>query len=339
MKRFPLFLSAALILVAILVPASASALTGPQRLTFSEYGEGEPISTQYEGQGVIFSEEDGFYPEIRWDEASDENPVLGGPFGFGSTITAQFVQPGTTTPATVENLAMVIGDINDPGSVELTIQQTSGPFTEWANEYGFNHMYFGSNAITGFSVETVGDEDAGWAIDNLEYSIPTPPPPPPPSAPPAPVAAPTPAPTHSSACPTLTGPVWKKVLTLYSCKSMQRGKCAVAVAMNFPDLKVLKGADGLYDLDKVAKLNKGLVPAAKLWNQVSSIKLLPDAPNGYKTAGQILSKLKKVKTAADIIKLLPDLKTAMNKADFLVLYHLFVEFTGVQPCIDLITSW
>jgi hypothetical protein len=336
-KRLLLFLSAVLVLASVVVPASASALTGPQRLTFSDYEEGEPISTQYEAQGVIFSEEDGFYPEIRWDGASYENPVLGGPFGFGSRIKAEFVQPGTTTSATVENLAMTIGDINDPGSVELTVEQSNGPFALWTNEYGFNHMYLGSNDVTGFTVETVGDEDAGWAIDNLEYTIPTPPPPPPPPAPaPAPAA---PASTDTSACPTLTGPVWKKVLTLYSCKSMERGKCAVAVVMNFPDLKALKGADGLYDLSKVAKLNKGLVPAATLSNKLSSIKLLPGAPNGYKTAGQILGKLKTVKTAADIIRMLPDLKKAMNKTDFLVIYHLLVEFTGVQPCIDLVTSW
>src|SRR4051794_15826111 len=89
---------------------------GPQLLTFSEYGEGTEVSTEYAPQGVVFKDEDGFYPEIRWDESASTNPVLSGTFGFGSTITAEFVEPGTTTPAPVENLAMDVGYINELSS-------------------------------------------------------------------------------------------------------------------------------------------------------------------------------------------------------------------------------
>jgi len=80
----------------------ASALSGTQLLTFGDYGEGTEVSTQYEAQGIIFKAEGGYYPEIRWDGSAYTNPVLSGTFGFGSPITAEFVVPGTTTPATVE---------------------------------------------------------------------------------------------------------------------------------------------------------------------------------------------------------------------------------------------
>ena len=178
----------ALLVLLLALPASASALTGAQLLTFGDYGEHTEISTQYEGQGIVFRDEDGFYPEIRWDSSSFTNPVLGGTFGFGSRISAQFVAPGTTTPATVENLAMDVGYIDDPGSTDLTVERTSGPSSFFADEYGFNHLALAANDITGFTVEDIDSEDRGWEIDNLEYTIPIPPPPPPP--PPAPVAQP-----------------------------------------------------------------------------------------------------------------------------------------------------
>lgn len=178
-------------------PAGAAALDGPQLLTFGDYPEHTEVSTQYEPQGIVFREDDGFYPEIRWDESSFTNPVLGGTFGFGSTISAEFVIPGTTTPAAVEDLAMDIGYINEPGSTMLTVERTSGPTTLFADEYGFDHMYLAADDITGFTVETVGGEPAGWEIDNVSYTIPAPPPPPPPAPAPAVVPAPPPCPAYA----------------------------------------------------------------------------------------------------------------------------------------------
>lgn len=181
--------------VMLLLPAGAAALTGPQLLTFGDYPEGTEISTQYEGQGIVFDEEDGFYPEIRWDNSAYTNPVLSGTFGFGSMIDAQFVVPGTTTPEAVEDLSMEVGYINEPDSTVLSVERTSGTTAIFAEEEGFNYLSLAANDIIGFRIESVGGEPAGWTLDNLAYTIPPPPPPPPPS--PAPAAAPTP-PT----CPT-----------------------------------------------------------------------------------------------------------------------------------------
>jgi hypothetical protein len=181
---------AAALLGSLLLPGGAAALTGPQLLTFGDYPEHTEISTQYSPLGVVFREDDGLYPEILWDESSFTNPVLSGTFGFGSTISAQFVIPGTTTPAAVENLAMEVGYIDEPGSTVLTVERASGPTVLYTNEYGFNRLAVAANDITGFTVESIEGEPHGWEIDNLEYTIPTPPPPPPAPAPAVAPAAP-----------------------------------------------------------------------------------------------------------------------------------------------------
>ncbi len=140
---------AAVALALCLAPVSASAaVSGPQLLTFGDYETGTEISTQYEGQGVVFKDESGFYPEIRWDESAYTNPVLSGTFGFGSPISAEFVVPGTTTPATVENLAMDVGYINEAGSTKLTVERTSGPTTLYADEEGFNRLGLAADGST-----------------------------------------------------------------------------------------------------------------------------------------------------------------------------------------------
>lgn len=185
--RYPGFGLGLAVAVLCLFPPSAMALSGPQLLTFDGYETGTAISNQYQGQGIIFREEGGYYPEIRWDEAAWTNPVLSGAIGFGSPISAEFVVPGTTTPATVENLAMDVGYINEPGSTQLVVDHADSSASDLvAEEYGFNHLIEAGGGISGFQLEPVGEEPAGFELDNLEYAIPAPPPPPLPPAPPVP---------------------------------------------------------------------------------------------------------------------------------------------------------
>lgn len=180
------------LLAAFLSPAAAA---GPQLLTFGDYQTETEISTQYAPQGVVFKDEFGYYPEIRWDESASTNPVLSGTFGFGSRISAEFVVPGTTTPATVENLEMDVGYINEPGSTQLVVNHASGAQSiVYADEYGFDHMVAAGAGISGFALESVGEEPAGFTLDNLAFTIPAPPPPPPPA----------PAPAQANACPRFT---------------------------------------------------------------------------------------------------------------------------------------
>ena len=308
----------------ISLPAAADAST---LLTFGDYETGTEISTQYEGQGILFEDEDGYYPEIRWDSSAWTNPVLSGTFGFGSPIRAEFVVPGTTTPATVENLAMDVGYIDEPGSTELIVNRTNGPFVLYTNEYGFNHLFFGGGAISGFVLQGDEEDPYGFELDNLEYTIPTPPPPPP-----APVATP------ENGCIESQGNLWHQVVAGLKCKltpAIVGGKCAAAIAINFPELRLAKAAGGLYDLNKVTKTFK---PLAKLYNDLKKAKLLPDAPKGYKTFDQIKTKLEHVHSVLDIVKMVPDLSRAIPKKEFSVIFNDMVDLAGVRPCVDLITQ-
>jgi hypothetical protein len=173
---------AVFVLLTALLPAGAIA-AGPQLLTFGDYETGTEISNQYAAQGVVFKDEYGFYPEIRWDAAASTNPVLSGTFGFGSRISAEFVVPGTSTPTTVENLEMDVGYIDEPWSTQLVVNRASGaPSILFADEYGFDHLFAAGGDIRGFALEPAGEEPAGFTLDNLAFTIPPPPPPPPPPA-------------------------------------------------------------------------------------------------------------------------------------------------------------
>jgi hypothetical protein len=186
--RWSLLLAVATVFLS--APASAVALSGPQLLTFDDYEAGTEISNQYEGQGILFKDEYGFFPEIRWDESAWTNPTLSGTFGFGSTIAAGFVAPGTTAPATVQGLSMDVGYINEPGSTQLVVEHADGgSSTLVADEYGFDRLVAPEPGISGFRLEATGEEPAGFELDNLEYTVPEPPPPPP--APPPPPPAPS----------------------------------------------------------------------------------------------------------------------------------------------------
>jgi len=170
-----------------LTPSSATAAF----LTFDEFDVGTWITDDYSSEGVLFSGDFGEVPEIAWDEANSTSPVLRGGEDFYEPLHAQFVYPGTSTPATVSDFSVDVGYINDPYSTQLVLQTTTGPIVLEVDEYGINYMSSSADNITGFDLETVGAEDAGFAIDNLSFSTspPPPPPPPPPSAPPPPSPA------------------------------------------------------------------------------------------------------------------------------------------------------
>ncbi|HET8955298.1 MAG TPA: cutinase family protein [Solirubrobacterales bacterium] len=171
-----------------LAPSSATAAF----LTFDEFDVGSLITDDYSSEGVLFSGDFGEVPEIAWDEANPTSPVLRGGEDFYEPLHAQFVYPGTSTAATVSDLSVDVGYINDPYSTQLVLQTTTGPIVLPADEYGINYMSSSANNITGFDLEAVGAEGAGFAIDNLSFT---------PGLPPAPEPAPTPPqPSRASRC-------------------------------------------------------------------------------------------------------------------------------------------
>ncbi|MGA8745413.1 MAG: cutinase family protein [Solirubrobacterales bacterium] len=145
---------------------------------------GEVITNQYEGKGVIFSGASGEEePLIKEDEDSPTSPVLAPSWEFQGPIHAQFVIPGTTTQATVSNLSMDIGYIDDPDSTKLVVETTTGPIELYAEEEGTDFLESSATNITGFSIEEVSEEEAGYGIDNVAFTGPEAPPPPPPPPP------------------------------------------------------------------------------------------------------------------------------------------------------------
>jgi Cutinase len=192
-------LASAALILATCTPAHADGFVGTTTITFEGYEEGVPITNQYEEQGLIFS---GASPDelpfIARDGVSLTNPVLSGYPRFHGPIKGEFVVPGSSQPTTVNGLAMDIGYIDDPDSVQLTVTTKTGSETIVANEYGFNHLESNASEITGFSVEETSYDEAGFEIDNVSFTPGAPPAPPPQSPPPAPTPPPPPPPTPAA---------------------------------------------------------------------------------------------------------------------------------------------
>jgi hypothetical protein len=326
--------------------AHAADFVGTQTLTFENYGEGTPITNQYEPEGIIFSGSSTDEPPfIAWDEDSTTNPVLSGDPMFHGPIHGEFVLPGTTVPATVDGLAMDVGFIDDPGSTQLTVNTSTGPETIIAEQYGFNHLESDATNITGFTVEETGFEENGFEIDNVSFTPATPPlppaPPPPSTTPPSapPPAAPTPSPP-ANPCVPVSGSVGKRLLASIKCTAeltKLEAECAFAI-LPFAPLKafdVAKTAAGLYDLRKVSK---GVRPIAKLYNLLKTVKILKDAPPGFRTGSEILARIKNASTAWKVVSLLPDIAKALSASDYEQFALDLAEIAGLKPCVEAVAD-
>jgi hypothetical protein len=184
--RSILVLVTALALLAV-APATAAA----SLLTFDEFDVGTLVTDDYGSQGVLFSSDFEETPEIALDSANPTSPVLRGGEDFYEPLHAQFIYPGTSTPATVSEFSVDVGYINDLYSTQLVLQTTTGPIVIPADEYGVNYISSSATNITGFDLEAVDAEGAGFAIDNLSFTT---------APPPAPEPQPAPQPSPSSRC-------------------------------------------------------------------------------------------------------------------------------------------
>jgi hypothetical protein len=171
---------------------------GSTFITFEEFEEETVITNQYASEGVVFAGPSALEePEIAWDESNPTAPVLSGSPRFHGPITAAFVVPGTATQAVVNGLSVDVGYLDDPGDVHVVIHTVNGDEVLTPEEFGINTMESAATGILGFTVEEDGEEEAGFAIDNLTFDPGVawvPPPPPPPPAPPAPPVTAPPAP-------------------------------------------------------------------------------------------------------------------------------------------------
>ena len=320
--------------------AHAADFEGTQTITFEEFPVGTEITDQYEGDGVLFSGESLDEPPfITEDESSDSSPVLSGSPRFSGAIHAQFVTPGTSTPASVNGLAVDVGYINDPGSVHLVLETAAGTETIEANEFGIDHLESSASGISGFTVEQVGEEDAGWEIDNVSFnpaaSLTSPPPPPPP---PPPAATPPPPAPFVDPCVPEHGSIGSELLRSIKCTAHETKlevECGVAVAsLIILPLKSLKLVEAARSIDVIDKLPSKTRPTARFIYDVLHSKISPHAPPGFRTDAELLDTLDKVKKAYQLIALLPDFAKAFSHADYSQLALDLDNIAGLKPCVE-----
>ena len=97
-------------------------------------------------------------------------PCCRGRRRFKGAITAEFVTPGTTSPTTVNGFSLDVGYIDSRNSVVVDYLDSQGFVvgSQYAQSFGINHLTIGYRGIASFTVYTVSDEPAGFAIDNLK---------------------------------------------------------------------------------------------------------------------------------------------------------------------------
>ena len=154
----------------------------------------------------------------------------------------------------------------------------------------------------------------------------------------APPSGRTPPPALIYPCAPVRGSIGKRLLASLKCTAIQAKlefECGFGVAkLIVGPLKILeaaKTADGLYNLSKVKKQFRWL---AKFFNGIKRAKFGKHAPHGFRTGAEVIDKLKKAKTAYDVIKLLPDLAKAVSRADFSEIALDMDDILGLRPCVE-----
>jgi hypothetical protein len=220
--------------------------------------------------------------------------------------------------------------------------------TNSLNDTGAVHTYASDNGLiifNGYDTDYVGQTEAssvdwlaklwylelaqGWSPDGLPHRTPVAAPPPPPP----PVLDPPPA-----SCKPSHGGIGRRLLDSLKCSLAQtvlEAKCAYGiVSLVVLPLKSLKGyqtVKGLYDLRKIPKRYR---PFAKLVNDISSAKFGRGAPRGFRTSGEVIKKIKDVKTAKDLITLLPKIAKAISKRDYARIAVDLADLAGLKACVQ-----
>jgi YD repeat-containing protein len=153
---------------ALPVSADYSAL-----ITFDEFPADTPVADSYRHQGIVFS---GSGPTVIDDLSNVYGQVLSGTPSLEGDITGRFFLPGTNTPASVFRMAFDIGSIEGDRSVQIDFFKASGEllYSIFPPRLGFLRYSFvgGNQGIASWRAYIIGDEMAGFGIDNLYFSIP-----------------------------------------------------------------------------------------------------------------------------------------------------------------------
>lgn len=138
-----------------------------------EYPLGTAINNQYSNKGIVFG---GDSPFIATDGANSTSPVLSGSPQFFGAIEGSFVDPRDgVTPATAVNFQLDAGYFDSLGSTTLKLYDTQGKLIEQRTNTGQGIFTFTVEGlpVAKWRIESVGDELAGFAIDNVCFTLQT----------------------------------------------------------------------------------------------------------------------------------------------------------------------
>lgn len=142
-------------------------------ITFSEYSLGTAINKQYGDKGIVFG---GSNPFIVNDGANPTSPVLSGTPLFAGAIEGSFVIPeDNSVPAISGNFQMDAGYFDSEGSTTLKLYDSEGKLIAQKTNTGLGIFRFNAEGlpVAKWRIEATGSEPAGFAIDNVCFSLQT----------------------------------------------------------------------------------------------------------------------------------------------------------------------
>lgn len=162
--------SSALLIFGGISVAKAQCEASTHALTFSEFRVGTTISSNYSSEGVLFSSGGG-YPFITTDGANPSSPVLSGTPRFSGPITAAFVSPtDSSATAATHALTFQAGYFDQTGSTTISFYDINVALLGTVTNSSLGIQTFTAPVGTASFTITTAD-DAGYAIDNLSYTI------------------------------------------------------------------------------------------------------------------------------------------------------------------------
>jgi von Willebrand factor type A domain len=141
----------------------------------------------------------------------------------------------------------------------------------------------------------------------------------------------------ASACRSVRGGVGKRLLASLKCvgaKTWLETRCAVQLTLG-KALKALSTAKGLL---KVSKVRKEWRSVARLVNAIKRAKFSKSAPKGFRSGPEVIATLRKVDSAADLVRVLPGLAKAVSRQDFRRIAVAVGEVAGARACVDALLS-
>jgi hypothetical protein len=155
--------------------------------------------------------------------------------------------------------------------------------------------------------------------------------------------SPAPPPTiyrkaSTNPCGTVHGGFVKRLLAAAKCtwaQTLMEAKCGVAISgfifLPLKSLRAAKTASGLLDLRKLAVKFR---PAAKVYNALSLAKYTPDAPRGFKSFGEVRSRIQDANDAHELVTLLPDLRQAISARDLHEIALDIADVADLNSCVE-----